>query len=123
MTSYAPDHAWALTAVADAGAAVTFTRKTPGTLDEATGLYTGASSSTIAGYAVDTFAGAGKTFGTPFVLKDDEDLAFFFTPTTFGSLPIPGDTVSWNSTTYTVRRVIPLAPGGTALGATVTVGR
>jgi hypothetical protein len=121
-TVYAADHASALADVREAGAAVTFTRKTPGTLDEATGLHASASATTIAAYAIDAFAGSGKTPGVP-VLKENEELALFCVPVTIGQLPAPSDTVTWNSITYIVRRVLALQPDGTPIAATVMVGR
>lgn len=121
MSVYTQDHAGALADVKAAGAAVTFTLENPGTLDEATGLYTSASSTTVSGYAVRD-RGNPKTYES-LSLKQSEAPTLFFTPSTFGSLPLPGYTVVWGSVTYTVRDVEPLAPDGTAIGAYVVVAR
>jgi hypothetical protein len=119
--SYAPEHADAKGEIADAGASVTFTRQIPGTLDEATGLYSGSSTSTVTGSAV-RVRGNPKTLAA-LSLKESEAPTLLFAPTTFGSLPLPGDTVSWNSVTYTVRDVDPVEPNGTAIIARIVVAR
>ena len=121
MSTYAPDHASALADVADAGAAVTFTSTNPGTLDEATGLYTSGTTTTTAGYAV-RVRGTPKTY-VALSLKESEAPTLLFTPTTYGSLPSLNATVAWGGVTYTVRDVEPVAPNGTAILARVVVAR
>ncbi len=57
-----------------------------------------------------------------------ETILLLFTPTTYGYVPMPGDTVVWpasgsTATTYTVRDVNPLAPDGVVIMARVACGR
>ena len=47
----------------------------------------------------------------------------FFTPTTYGEVPKPGDTVEWADETYTVRDVDPIAPDGVVIAARIVVAR
>jgi hypothetical protein len=119
--TYAAEHADALAMVAEAGASVTFTLTIPGTYDAATDTWTGGSTSTVTGDAI-------RTRGNPerykaLELIESESPALLFTPDTYGDLPALNSTVSWNSTTYTVRDVDPIAPDGTAIAARVIVVR
>lgn len=57
-----------------------------------------------------------------------ETVTLFFTPTTYGQLPAPGDTVVWpasgsTATTYTVRDLSPLRPDGVVIAARIACGR
>ena len=119
MASYAADHASALADIRDAGAAVTFTRATTA-YDEATGLAT-PTVTTVAGFAMRVpgdpvrYAAGGWSLATmPSLL---------FAASTFGALPVAGDTVEWGSVVFTVKSVEPLdlnAAG--AILSTVVVG-
>jgi len=103
------------------GAAVTFTRAGVMLYDEATDArYLGADT-TIPGYAV-------RVKGNPLKyqalsLIQSEAPALLFAPSTLGGLPLPGDTVTWASTLYTVKDTDPEAPDGVAIIATVIVAR
>lgn len=113
--TYAPQHASSLALLARKGAAVSFTFTTNGTLDEATGLDTGASTSTVSGQAV-------RVQGDPKVyeqlgLKEIDSPTLVFAPTTRGQLPSMDWKCTWASTVYTVARVFPVAPD--AAGAIV----
>lgn len=119
--TFAPQHASALATVSRKGAAVTFTFKNPGTYDEATGLFSGASTTTITGSAV-RVRGNPKTYDR-LSLKQSEAPTLLFTPETYGSLPEMDYTVTWNSIVYTVRDVEPVAPDGTAILAKIVVAR
>lgn len=121
MSVYTADHIDALSAVQESGMAVTFTYRNPGTLDAATGLYTGSSTTTVSGYAVRT-RGNPKTYDR-LTLKQSEAPSLFFVPSTFGALPLPGYEVTMGSVKYTVRDVDPVAPDGTALAARIVVSR
>ena len=119
--TYTVDHAGALADVAAAGASVTFTREISGTFDEATGLYSGSSTSTVTGSAV-RVRGNPKTYDR-LSLKQNEAPTLLFTPTTYGQLPLPDDKVTWNSIEYTVRDIDPVAPDGTTILAKIVVSR
>lgn len=119
MGKYADTHASALLDVAEAGSAVTFTHATPGTYDATTDTYTTPTTTTVTGYAIEV-AGDPDTYKALSLVRSSAP-ALFFMPDTYGSLPNVGDTVTWNSTAYTVRDVSPLAPDGTAIGATIVV--
>lgn len=119
--TYAPDHAGALADVKAAGAAVTFTFRNPGTYDEATGLFTSAGTSSVAGYAV-RVRGNPKTYDR-LSLKQSEAPTLLFTPNTYGALPQMDHVVTWNSIVYTVRDVEPVAPDGSAILAKIVVAR
>ena len=118
---YAAEHAGALVDISAAGAAVTFTYATAGTYDAATDTYTTPTSTTVSGSAM-------QVRGTPeqnvvLGLVESEAPTLLFAPTTYGGVPEPGYTVSWNSVTYTVKAVTPVAPDGTVILARVVVAR
>lgn len=119
MADYAADHADALASVADAGAAVTFTLESPGTYVEATDTFTPTTMTTCSGYAIEV-AGNPETYDRlSLVLSSAPSL--FFTPSTYGDLPRPGYGTIWNAKPYTVKDVLPLAPNGPAIAATVVI--
>ena len=118
--TFAVDHASAAADFTDAGA-VTFTREIAGTFDEATGLYSGASESTVVGRAY-RVRGNPKTYDR-LSLKQSEAPTLLFRPTTYGQLPLPDDKVTWSSVEYTVRDIEPVAPDGTAIIAKIVVAR
>jgi hypothetical protein len=121
MTKYASDHAGALLDVTEAGSAVTFTRTNPGTYDATTDTYSSPSTSTVTGDAIQV-AGNPEQYKA-LELIESEAPTLFFTPDTYGQLPELGDTVVWNSVTYTVRAKQPIAPDGTAIAARLVVAR
>lgn len=119
--SYAADHAGAVADVQAAGARVTFTLSSPGTYTDATDAWTSATTTTVAGYAIRV--GGNPVRYAELNLRQSEAPTLLFTPSTYGSLPALGSSVTWNSLVYTVRDVQPLAPDGTAILARVVVAR
>ena len=116
---YTADHADALASIREAGAAVTFTTRTA-THAPTTGLFTTPTTSTVTGYAMRVKANreqedAYRTAG----IVSDRVVALLFAPTTYGSLPTLGATVTWNGESLTAKGVTPVAPDGTALLARV----
>jgi hypothetical protein len=121
VSKYATDHADALLDVADAGEAITFTLSSPGTYDATTDTYTSASTSTIAGYAIQDEGDPEQYKALDLIEAAAPTL--FFTPSTYGTLPDERYTGVWNSETYTVRSVSPIAPDGTAIAARIVISR
>lgn len=117
---YTEDHVSALADVTEAGSAVTFTHSIAGTYDPSTRAWSGASSSTVAGYAVQV-KGKPETYQA-LGLVESKNPTLLFVPTTYGEVPAVGWTVTWSSTSFTVRDVDPLAPDGTVISAKVVVG-
>lgn len=117
---YAEDHAGALADVTDAGAAAPFTLTTAGTYDGATDTWiTPPVTTTVNGSAVEVDEDAEEYQALSLVHTIVR--ALFFTPTTYGSLPVAGYSVSWASTLMTAKKVKPLAPDGRAIGAVIWV--
>ena len=119
--SYAPDHSGAYADLLADGAPVTFAFVTQGTYDPATDTFGAATTSTVTGAAI-------RVSGNPLRysqlgLVQSESPTLLCAPTTFGSLPTLGATVTWGGTTYTVRDVEPLAPDGTAILFRAVVAR
>ena len=119
--SYAPDHAGALADLAEAGASVTFTFASPGTYTASTGLFSSETATTVTGAAI-------RITGNPLRyqalgLTQTEAPTLLFAPTTYGSLPVLGASVTFGGIAYTVRDVEPLALDGNAILANVVVAR
>lgn len=101
---------------------ITFTRTTQ-TYDAATDTMTPVTT-TVTGEAV-------RVKGDPqryqaLGLRLDTMPTLLFTPTTYGEVPEPGDTVVWPLTggdTYTVKDVDPVAPDGVVILARVVIAR
>jgi len=117
VTLYTDEHASALATLTESGAAVTFTRVAEA-FDSATGLVTPTSTS-VAGYAIRA-RGRPDTYRA-LSLVEATAPTLLFAPTTFGSLPKPGDMVTWNSVAHSVKDVNPLSPAGTAILARVVI--
>jgi hypothetical protein len=117
--AYTADHASALTDVASAGAAVTFTLVTR--TQTASGTFGTATSSTVTGYATED--GGDPIEYARLNLAQSEAPRLFFVPTTLGDVPPLGSTVSWGGATYTVRSSKPYRPDGVALFSYVIVAR
>lgn len=96
---------------------VTFTRVSQ-TYDAATDTMT-STSSTVTGSAMQVRPNYRRYKALGLALETV--LTLFFVPTTYGDVPLPGDTVVWGSTTYTVRDVETLAPDGVLLAARVAI--
>lgn len=121
MTAYAAEAAGALADIKAAGAAVTFSRRVPGTYDESTGLTSSSTLTSVAGYAM-RVRGNPKTLDR-LSLKESEAPTLLFAPSTSGSVPLPNDSVSWGGVTYIARDVDEVSPDGTAIIAKVVVAR
>jgi hypothetical protein len=98
---------------------VTFTRQNPGTYDAATDVWTSPTATTITGHAIQVRGDPQRYRALGLVLTTMPTL--FFSPTTYGETPAPGDTVTWTSIVYTVRDVAPIAPDGVTIAARVIV--
>lgn len=103
----------ALAQITAKGAAVTFTRAVTTSYDPLTDTVTSGTATTVAGYAV-------RVKGDPeryrvLSLVETKAPTLLFAPTTYGSAPKEGDTLTWSSVAYTVRDVAPVAPDGTGI--------
>ena len=119
MSQYAATHARAYATVARKGAAVTFTRTTPGTYDPATDTTSAPTITTITGSAV-RVTGSPDTYRA-LSLIESQAPTLLFAPATYGSLPKQGDKVVWGGVTLTVKDVSPLEPDGTPITANIVV--
>ena len=101
--------------------AITFTR--------ATRTYTAAddtstvAETTITGSAIQVRGDPKRYVALGLVLSEMPTL--FFSPTTYGETPAPGDTVTWptGGSTWTVRDVDPIAPDGVTIAARVVIAK
>ncbi len=78
---------------------------------------------TITGSAIQVRGDPRRYTALGLVLSEMPTL--FFSPTTYGSTPAPGDTVTWptGGSTWTVKDVDPIAPDGVLIAARVVIGR
>lgn len=116
MADYTTEHTSALADLQAAGASVTFTQTTA-TYAPTTDAFSAPSTTTVTGNAI-------EEEGNPQLYRDlslvqRNPVTIFFSPTTIGSLPLPGYTFSWGGVTRTVQQVDPLAPNGVAICATI----
>ena len=119
--SYTADAAGALADITSAGAAVTFTKITPGVYNAATDTWTDAVDLTVTGFAIQTGQNIVLYQALGLTLTDSPTL--LFAPTTFGATPALGATVTFGSFVYTVRSVASLSPDGNAILSRVIVSR
>ncbi len=104
---------------------VTFTRKTSGTYTASTGNFSGASSSTITGSAIQVRGREIRYKELGLSLSACPTL--LFTPTSYPlyshttEFVLPGDTVVWNELTFTVKDVETVAPDGYVIVARIIV--
>lgn len=99
----------------------TFTRITQ-TVSASDGALGTPSTTTVTGSAI-RVRGLPETY-RKLGLIDSESPTLFFTPTTYGETPLPGDTVVWpvgGTKTYTVQDVNPIAPDGVVIAARVVI--
>ena len=120
-TKYAVDAADALADITEAGAAVSFTLSNPGVYDAVTDTYSGATTTTVAGYAV--AIEADPVLYRALELISAEAKTLLFGLTTAGSLPTLNMAVTWGGVAFTVKHVKALDPDGTAILGEVTVAR
>ncbi len=114
-------HLVAMTAARKSGAACTFTLSSPGTYDPAAGTYTGASTSSVIGYATQ-MQGNPVTY-EKLGLIESEAPTLDFAPDTLGEVPALGSSATINGVAFVVRDVDPWAPDGVARSAKVVVSR
>jgi hypothetical protein len=119
--SYTETHARALDLVTRKGASASFSLTTPGTYDAATDTFTTPTTATVAGQAVAIKGDPERYLGLGLVLQNA--ITLLFAPTTYGSIPLPGYSVTWNSTVYTAREVEPIAPDGSTIAARVVCAK
>jgi predicted amidohydrolase YtcJ len=122
--SYSIQHASALASMIAKGAAVSFRKDAPGTEDPLTGLFTGASSASVAGYAIevkgDQVADRSEAYLAGEMITQDP-ATLFFVPSTYGSLPDLGAVCTWSGSERKVKQITPMRPDGTAIAARVVV--
>lgn len=102
---YAGEHRSALADIRAAGAAVTFTKVTPGTHDSATGLFGAPTTTTVAGYAVQVRPKSDRdrrAYEATNLTPSDAPM-LLFAASTYGDAPPLGATCRWNGRVYTVR--------------------
>jgi len=103
------------------GTAVTFTLSSPGTQSATTGQYSGATTTTVTGVAIE--CGKNPTLYQQLALVESDAPTLLFCPDTYGDAPDLQSSVSWRGLTYVVRNVTQLAPDGTAILSRVVVSR
>ena len=107
--------------------AVTFTRTTPGVMNETDGTFSAPTVTTISGNAVQVRGNPEVYQRLSLVLSQAPTL--FFIPTTYGllantaSMVRPGDTVAWVGENFTVRDVECIAPDGVVVAARIIVSQ
>lgn len=119
MSDYSADHASALIDVQNAGASVTWSKTTPGTYDAETDTYTDPVTTTCAGSAVEEVGDDAEYQALELIASSP--ITLFFTPTTYGDLPSLDMTGTWAGATRSIKRIRPLRPGGTVIGAWLVV--
>lgn len=119
MSIYAEDHASALADVTEAGAAVTWSKTTPGTYTEATDSWSTPVTTSCAGSAVEDEG--DEQMYRDLELIQSNPITLFFTPTTFGDLPTLDMTGTWAGATRSIKKIKPLRPDGTAIGMWLVV--
>jgi hypothetical protein len=106
VSDYSGVHARAVSTVARKGVAVTFTL----------------GATTVSGYAIQD-TGSLREFQSQGLIEASDEV-LFFTPTTIGECPEPEYTLSgFGDVDFVTKRVFPLSPNGTAIGARVIVSR
>ena len=105
----------------------TFSRTSPGVYDASTGTWSAPSTTTIGGSAVMVKGNPERYAALGLILTTMPTLVF--TPTSYNlkafssDFVLPGDTVVWNSATYTVKDVDPIAPDGFVIAARIVIGK
>lgn len=115
--SYAATHTRASRTMAKKGAAVTWSLTTPGTYDSETDTYTTPVTDGCSGSAVE-MDGDPAEYADLIALNPS---TLFFTPTTYGDLPVLESTGTWAGATKTVKKIFPLRPDGTVIAARLVV--
>lgn len=124
--SFARQHAQALKMIRAKGAAVTFTRTTPGTHNAATGVVGAPTVSTVSGYAirVSSLTSSDQRAYADLGLTPTDAPMLLFAASTFGPVPALQSECTWAGSGYTVKGFgDPVAPDGTAILSRVVVAR
>jgi hypothetical protein len=119
--SYAADHAGALADIQAAGASVTFSRTSPGTYNGPAGTFSSATTTSVAGAAVQV-TGNTKRYAE-LGLVEANTRTLLFAPTTYGASPDLGMACTWGGEEFVVRDAPTLAPDGSAILSRVVVSR
>lgn len=115
MSKYATDHASALTDVTEAGAAVTFSKTTPGTYTESTDSWSTPVTTSCPMSAVEV-PGDDQEYAALDLIQMNP-VTLFAVPTTFGDLPTLDMTGTWAGAGRSIKKIRPLRPDGTVIGA------
>ncbi len=116
--AFATEHSSALADIRAAGANVTFTSTTE-TYVPSTDTTTAGATTTVTGAAMRVKSAPVQYIkGT---LIEQAFTTLLFAPDTYGDRPPLGSTVTWESTTFTVVDVSPLAPDGTDIISRVVI--
>ena len=119
MSQYTGIASRALSTLARKGAAVTFTLQSAGTYDETTDTYSGASTATVTGYAIEDEGDPIEYQRLELIQQSPATL--LFGPSMAGEIPPLGSVVTWAGTSKTVFAVAPIRPDGTCIVAEVIV--
>lgn len=126
MNNYAREHADALAALREDGAAASFTLRSDGTLNAATGETSAPTSTTVSGYAIKV-APKSQTDLRAFAegsLGAKEALMLLFAATTINVKPAIGSEVIWNGVGYSVKGFgDDIAPGGPVVCSRPVIAR
>ncbi len=105
MSLYASEHASALADLRASGAAVTFTKTTPGTHDPATGTLGAPTQTSVSGYAIQV-----KSLSRADLLAYDAlgliphvAPMLLFAATTYGDVPLLGAKCLWGGVEHTIK--------------------
>jgi hypothetical protein len=116
---YSTLHARLVRTASKRGADVTFSAGGEGVYDPDTDTWAGGATGEVAGKAIQIKDDPERYAAKGLVLVDSVSL--FFVPNTLGQVPGVGSSVAWGGATRTVKAVEPVAPSGTAIGATVVL--
>ncbi len=117
--AFAAEHADMYAEVAANGAAVTFTKTTPGAFNESTGVTADPTVSSVAGVAMKV-KGDKKRYESLSLIESNAP-TLLFVPATYGDEPDLGAIGEWAGDPVTLKDVETFAPDGTAISARCVV--
>lgn len=117
--TYGAQHSSALATMQRKGAAVTLTVETPGTLNPLTETWSSPTTTEVEGYAIEV-PGDPKEYEALGLIQLNP-ATLFFVPTSYGAAITLGAGLTWAGSARLVKRVKPLQPDGTPIGARVIV--
>ena len=122
---YHPQHASALALLGRKGSPVTFTTNVPGTHDPMADTWSGPTTSTIAGYAVQVQPRSAQDVEKyrQLSLVPSDAPTLEFVPIVYGETPPLDATIDWGGSTLTVRDIQPVGPDGTSILLKVVVSK